>query len=268
MSDESARRVLEYALTFGDASARRLAHAVLTELETADERRRRIARERKWHQRHPDTPDGPDPPDPSPPLSRHERDQDGTVSREMSHSCPENPRDNGTSFRDLARTPDLDLFSVSLEKETKTKKEERESARERVPEMSHEKSGTRGPSRSSGTRIPSSSEGPAALEAFAKKWGIDTTHAEWPKFVDTFRSYPDAKRAVKAEWDGAWRNWLRRSPDFASRPASGPRLVSAPRSTQDVLDEAEQKRRKRAADEEWRLAQLAKERAKEAGRRG
>ncbi len=74
-------------------------------------------------------------------------------------------------------------------------------------------------------RIPATDKGEAALQAFADAHGIDTKHAQWPRFVDYWRG-EGGQRARKVDWAATWRNWLRRA-DETPRP-NGYRAMNEP----------------------------------------
>lgn len=67
------------------------------------------------------------------------------------------------------------------------------------------------------TACPTSEAEAGEVVAFAERWKCDAAHAEWPKFLDFHR----AKRSVFADWSAAWRNWVRRSAEFAASRPSG-----------------------------------------------
>jgi hypothetical protein len=75
-----------------------------------------------------------------------------------------------------------------------------------------------------GSRIPAAAAGDEALATFVRENGIDTSHAEWPRFLNHWRGAA-GQRARKADWKATWDNWLDRAQDFAPWPVktNGPR---------------------------------------------
>lgn len=83
-----------------------------------------------------------------------------------------------------------------------------------------------------GEVCPDSDAEPAGVVAFAEKWKIPMGHTEFIRFVDFHR----AKRTVFVDWSAAWRNWVRRSAEFASKPGpsgfrNGGKIVQQPPET-------------------------------------
>jgi len=70
---------------------------------------------------------------------------------------------------------------------------------------------------SRGGRMP---EGEAELAEFTRRWNIDTAHSEWPAFRDWAWS-ATGQVASKKNWSAAWRNWLRRPRQSATRMVAG-----------------------------------------------
>lgn len=70
------------------------------------------------------------------------------------------------------------------------------------------------PASARGTRVPGSDAGDEVVDTWGKTHGIDVVHREFQKFIDHWRAQPGAK-GLKADWPATWRNWLRRSGEFA-----------------------------------------------------
>jgi hypothetical protein len=261
MSIEGAKRLAIDGVAFGEEGVKRFAARMLEELETHEEHARRVARERqaKWRREN-GAREGPDPPDPEPEMSRSERDAGVTDP-----APPVTPmsRENGAK-RDIcvtrpvarARTQDPDL-SLDLSRFQDLKGSGSLGGGTGEPfalvtpsQPPRDVTKTKPKKR---RRQPSPPPGPEDEIAWAMTWQIPYEHSDFAHFLDHHRRDEIHWR----DWAAAWRTWLRKGSTFAQR-ASGPRLVAAPRSTQDIADEAEQKRRKHQADEEYRVRELAR----------
>lgn len=64
---------------------------------------------------------------------------------------------------------------------------------------------------------PSSGASDSEVAAFCAHWKCDANHTEWVKFLDFHR----AKRSLFVDWSAAWRNWVRRSSEFAANRPNG-----------------------------------------------
>ena len=109
-----------------------------------------------------------------------------------------------------------------------------------------------------GTRVPASNATPYELEKFISLWAIDAQHPEWSRFLDHWRAQA-GQRGVKLDWGAAWRNWVRRAPEFAPKQAGRP--------VQDISTVADRARAARQYDEEFAAAK-ERARARRAGGAG
>jgi hypothetical protein len=75
------------------------------------------------------------------------------------------------------------------------------------------------------TRIPDEFPISDDMRAFADRIGLpdEVVVLETEKFLDHFRAKPE----MKSDWVAAWRNWLRRVPEFVPGPARNGRMGSA-----------------------------------------
>ncbi len=65
-------------------------------------------------------------------------------------------------------------------------------------------------------RLPEDWAPSEKLQAYALERGVDPTSE-----LEAFRDYHHAKGSVMAEWEAAWRTWVRNAQKFAARPARG-----------------------------------------------
>jgi hypothetical protein len=66
------------------------------------------------------------------------------------------------------------------------------------------------------TQCPPSGASEADMARFATQWGLESTHGEYPRFLDHHRKLG----ALMADWGAAWRNWLRNGEKWA-KPTNG-----------------------------------------------
>lgn len=74
------------------------------------------------------------------------------------------------------------------------------------------------PCRERGSRIPEDFKVTPEHVAFAVKHGLPHPDGEIERFMDYWRGQPSNK-ATKADWDAVFRNWLRRSAEYAQSKA-------------------------------------------------
>jgi hypothetical protein len=166
---------------------------------------------------------------------------------------------NRDGFRDdrdvtnggVARTPDLDLFSSSLEKEREIPPSLRSgppngSVTVRDVTKTVTEAATAKRKATSASPCPPSSATPAEVADWVLTGGLEgASGQEFAQFLDHHR----ARHSLFADWAAAWRTWRRNAEKFGPRP-SGPRLLRGPEPvlTRDGLDpmsaEACERRRK------------------------
>ena len=144
------------------------------------------------------------------PMSSTERSRKHRELQRNATKC------NDATLQNVAVAPSL--YDLSTEKDTE--ETQRESALQRNGNVA---SVARVASQRGG-RAPASDASSEELAGFTSRWAIDSKHPEYPKFLDHWRAQP-GQRGVKLDWGATWRNWVRRSGEFAPRSPSGQRLL-------------------------------------------